>query len=64
MAEENIKSGLLAAVALLAEHGKIIKYNERIVFPLFSPALVLANPQLKGPLWEDLKKLKSMLGSS
>jgi DNA polymerase len=53
-----------AGVNLLAEHGKIIKYNERIVFPLFSPALVLANPQLKGPLWEDLKKLKSMLGSS
>lgn len=53
-----------AGVNLLAEHGIPIEYKGRIVFPLFSPAFVLANPQFKAPLWEDLKKLKSMLGSS
>ena len=53
-----------AAVNLAAEHGTPVKYNGRTVLPLFSPAFVLANPAFKAPLWEDLKKLKSMLGNS
>lgn len=53
-----------AAVNLTAEHGIPIEYNGRTVLPLFSPAFVLANPSFKAPLWEDLKKLKSMLGNS
>lgn len=53
-----------AAVNLAAEHGIPVKYNGRTVLPLFSPAFVLANPAFKAPLWEDLKKLKSMLGNS
>lgn len=53
-----------AAVNLPAEHGIPIEYNGRTVFPLFSPAFVLANPSFKAPLWEDLKKLQSMLGNS
>ncbi|MEE1289430.1 MAG: uracil-DNA glycosylase [Spirochaetota bacterium] len=53
-----------AGVNMAAEHGVPVKYNGRTVLPLFSPAFVLANPAYKAPLWEDLKKLKSMLESS
>lgn len=52
------------AVHLPKEHGIPVEYNGRTVLPLFSPAFVLANPAFKAPLWEDLKKLKSMLGHS
>lgn len=53
-----------SSVNLIAEHGVPVDYNGRTVLPLFSPAFVLANPSFKAPLWEDLKKLKSMLGNS
>lgn len=53
-----------AKIDLITEHGTIINYNKRPVFPLFSPTFVLANPSFKAPLWEDLKKLKAILGNS
>lgn len=46
---------------LINEHGTLLDYNGYKIFPLFDPASVLNNLSLKVPLWEDLKKLKSIL---
>ena len=32
------------------------------VLPTFHPAALLRDPELKKPVWEDMKKLRSILG--
>ncbi len=42
-------------------HGQEVRQDGRIYFPLFHPAAVLRNPNLKEVMVNDFKKLKSLL---
>ena len=49
----------MGKVAMDKEHGVIFQYNGFKVIPLFHPSEVLSAPQLKAPVWNDLKTLKN-----
>jgi DNA polymerase len=41
--------------------GKVYKYKDIPLVPTYHPSAVLRNPELRGPVWDDLKLLKSVL---
>lgn len=62
--------GLTAADTLLKEknvmkdiRGEILKYQGKKLMITYHPSALLRNPNLKRPVWEDMKKLKSLLQS-
>jgi DNA polymerase len=46
------------------DHGKILWWNDRILFPLFHPAAGLRNPAVKRNLQEDVLRLPDALRES
>lgn len=44
-------------------HGEPLPYGQRVIFPLYHPASVIYNPDLKQVYLKDLKKLKDYLMS-
>lgn len=62
--------GLTAADTLLKEknvmkdiRGKVLNYRGKKLMITYHPSALLRNPNLKRPVWEDMKKLKSLLQS-
>jgi DNA polymerase len=41
--------------------GQILEYRGKKLMITYQPAALLRNPNLKRPVWEDMKKLKSLL---
>jgi len=41
--------------------GKVLKFQNKILVPLYHPNLLLRNPSLKKEAMEDLKKIKLLL---
>jgi DNA polymerase len=39
------------------ERGKWLNFNDRLAMPVYHPAAMLRNPELKRPTWEDFKKV-------
>ncbi|HIM59037.1 MAG TPA: uracil-DNA glycosylase [Dehalococcoidia bacterium] len=46
------------------DHGKILQWNDRILFPLYHPAAGLRNPAIKRELQEDVLRLPEALRES
>ncbi|TDI88115.1 MAG: uracil-DNA glycosylase [Chloroflexi bacterium] len=46
------------------DHGKILRWNDRILFPLYHPAAALRNPAIKRDLEEDVLRLPEALRES
>jgi len=46
------------------DHGKILRWNDRILFPLYHPAAGLRNPAIKRDLREDVLRLPEALRES
>ena len=46
------------------DHGKILRWNDRILFPLYHPAAGLRNPAIKRDLQEDVLRLPEALRES
>ena len=46
------------------DHGKILRWNDRILFPLYHPAAGLRNPAVKRDLQEDIMRLPEALRES
>jgi DNA polymerase len=44
-----------------ALRGKVYRYRGIALVPTYHPSAVLRNPELRAPVWEDLKLLKSLL---
>jgi DNA polymerase len=42
-------------------HGQAQKVNGRIIYPLFHPAAVLRNQDLRGPMQEDFKRMLTLI---
>lgn len=62
--------GLTAADTLLKEkcvmkdiRGEILDYRGKKLMITYHPSALLRNPNLKRPVWEDMKKLKSLLAN-
>jgi DNA polymerase len=60
--------GLTAADTLLKEkcvmkdiRGKILEYQGKKLLITYHPSALLRNPNLKRPVWEDMKRLKALL---
>lgn len=60
--------GLTAADTLLKEkcvmkdiRGKVMEYHNKKLLITYHPSALLRNPNLKRPVWEDMKRLKSLL---
>jgi len=60
VSSERIRPGLKISI----DHGKIYKLKNNIIFvPIYHPAAILRNPNLKNLTLQDLKKLKKVLDS-
>ena len=46
------------------DHGKILRWNDRILFPLYHPAAGLRNPAIKSELQKDMLRLPEALRES
>ena len=46
------------------DHGKILRWNDRILFPLYHPAAGLRNPAIRRDLQEDILRLPEALRES
>lgn len=46
------------------DHGKILQWNDRILFPLYHPAAGLRNPAIKRELQQDVLRLPEALSES
>lgn len=60
--------GRIASAILIGTHsgiaslrGRLFYYEGIPLIPTFHPSAVLRNPDLKRPVWDDLKRLKSIL---
>ncbi len=42
--------------------GKEFKYRESILMPTYHPAYLLRNPSAKRDVWEDMKRVRAILG--
>jgi DNA polymerase len=66
LAVGRIASGILigsdAGIGRL--RGRTYSYNGTPLIPTYHPSGVLRNPELKRPVWEDLKRLKALLESA
>jgi len=50
--------GLIDPYAKITQvRGQWINWNGRLVIPTFHPSALLRNPDLKRPVWEDIKKI-------
>ena len=57
-----ILTGMSSGIGALRGH--VYRYRDIPLVPTFHPSAVLRNPELRTPVWEDLKLLKSLLESS
>ena len=60
--------GRIAAITLIGEEtslgrlrGRTYRFNGIPLIPTYHPSGVLRDPSLRGPVWEDLKRLKAEL---